>query len=792
MYKGLKYWGKKPHNIWSKYILTYCQQNDIVLDVFAGSGVCALEAVQIGRRAISIDLNPMSKFIVEFLVSDFNEELFIKEGNEVCNKVYNYLKEIDQYSTECVNCSTICLVINYKWEKNEVYEIGYTCDVCKNNLTKEPSKNDIKKCKEINNIKISNWFPDKDLPLGSAFTRSFRIQTENKYKNIWTHRNLAIQAFLFSEVCKVQDKATMTALLFAFTSSLHLTTKMCVPRREDAKRPFSTSWGRSAFIMASRQMEMNPLVTFQRSCFERQGVLSVKKSTRDKFEGKVKIAKSVDQFFHDNTYNLLLLTADASQIDKIIPKLSVDFVLTDPPYGGLVQYLSLSSLWTVWLEKIDKNFEMDFMSEVTINDSNNFESYHRMLTKIFKSVEKVLKNERKMVVTFHNDQVNIWNSLLRATDAAGFAMKKIIYQPNRRTGESNVANPYGTSASDFYLRFEKANNSDSRNGNNVNREQSQYARVVIDAAKQVILERGEPTDLAFLMNGIYVQLAQHGHFLEGTLEDITQILEQEKDNTFIVYPETDKRLGGKWWINSRVQNYPNLPLSERLETAIIQKLKREISVSYDEILAEIFQTFPNGLTPAAKDVRDILDEYGFQDKKNKKWRLKPSFDLNETQHSIFIGKIAKIGINSGFDIWIGQREQSDIFNGQPLRNLINNQKPFLGIDEVALRRLKMIDLIFLDQNNIKAVIEIENSTSITSALERASHISEDVLRLIVIPDERLNFMKRKMLEPLFAEYYERGRWNTLTYSEVDKIVNNLGNKSISKNELLKELSHGKR
>ena len=52
MYKAMKYWGKKPNNIFREYINNYSRPNEIVLDAFAGSGVCPLEAIQIGRKAI--------------------------------------------------------------------------------------------------------------------------------------------------------------------------------------------------------------------------------------------------------------------------------------------------------------------------------------------------------------------------------------------------------------------------------------------------------------------------------------------------------------------------------------------------------------------------------------------------------------------------------------------------------------------------------------------------------------------------------------------------------------------
>ena len=65
MYSMHKYWARKPHNVVSEYINHYSKEGEIVLDPFLGSGVTALEAIKAGRKAIGIDLDPMSIFITE-------------------------------------------------------------------------------------------------------------------------------------------------------------------------------------------------------------------------------------------------------------------------------------------------------------------------------------------------------------------------------------------------------------------------------------------------------------------------------------------------------------------------------------------------------------------------------------------------------------------------------------------------------------------------------------------------------------------------------------------------------
>lgn len=61
------YFTKQVWNVVQEYIQHFSQKGDLVLDPFGGSGVTAIEAMMTERRAIHLDLNPMSVFLVESL-----------------------------------------------------------------------------------------------------------------------------------------------------------------------------------------------------------------------------------------------------------------------------------------------------------------------------------------------------------------------------------------------------------------------------------------------------------------------------------------------------------------------------------------------------------------------------------------------------------------------------------------------------------------------------------------------------------------------------------------------------
>lgn len=63
------YFTKQAYQIVQAYIKNFTNKNDLVLDPFGGTGVTAVEALMIGRRAIHVDLNPLSIFFVKNLIS---------------------------------------------------------------------------------------------------------------------------------------------------------------------------------------------------------------------------------------------------------------------------------------------------------------------------------------------------------------------------------------------------------------------------------------------------------------------------------------------------------------------------------------------------------------------------------------------------------------------------------------------------------------------------------------------------------------------------------------------------
>jgi DNA modification methylase len=774
IYTAMKYWGKKPHNIWGAYIENYTPEKGIYLDPFSGSGVSAFEAVKAGKKVIAFDLNPLTCFNIEVLCSNFDKIKFTKKVNEIINKIQEDEKYKELFIIECPKCGYKEAIVQHaKREKKEVYEIGIICNSCKEKkldsngrfICNNKSLIELKD-KEVN---IPYWYPKKQFPKSQSFSNSFINQIGgNSFSNLWTNRNLYVISKIFDEILKENDENLKKQLLFGFIQSIHLCTKMSVPRREEANRAFSTSWGRSAYLCSSRQMEMNPLLVFKSSCFGKQSVESSLSNIK-KYIGKIPKIKYVDysnKKDRTKSFDIKYGAIDINTLTDYIDEKSIDFIMTDPPYGGLVQYLDLSLIWLVWLEKYNKKFNPNYEAEITINkETQDLATYKSRFQNGIKNLFKVLKDDGKIIFTFHNKNLKIWNAFLNAISLSGFKIEKVIHQQNRRTGESNVANPYGTSATDLYIRCIKSPVT------NLKTDKDEFEEFIIRKAIQLIVQRNEPTPYQILFNGLLVEISEAGFDLEDFDIKIESTLKRYVGKIFEFTNNEDKKGGNLWWFKSPEEyiKYPDKDLKSRVEETVISLLRQKVSVTIDDVIGKIFVKYPNGLTPDIRSITDLLKKYA--DKSGGKWIYKGGEIEEEfTKHTEILFLLNKIGKKLGFETFIGKREQPEKYKGKRLREYtdFDNLKK-LNFDIEQRKRIEMIDMLWLDKTGkIRFVIEVENSTNFTSGIQRGSNLSKDIPKLMIIPNKRESEFKR-LKDPLFLENFKEHRWKYSFYNDIFRL-----------------------
>lgn len=784
MYLIHKYWARKPHNVVSEYIKNYTKEGDIVLDPFCGSGPTPTEAIKLGRKGIGIDLNPISTFLTRMTTIPVDIPKIKSPFEEIednCKKEIN-----DLYKTKCKKCgnTAITLATIFDREKAEHLEIRYYCGNCKARNAKKPDDEDLKLLKKIEKMEVPYWYPAQRLAYnGNDFKEGTHIPEVDSVDKLFTKRNLISLSILFNQIEKIKESKVQDIFKFAFTSMSHLASRMCPVAKPGGKGHWSkfsatSFWSQHRYYLPIISMESNVWMLFRSAIEAKQGIINGKTDSNN----QIKYYKEAKKFSDlKDGANIFLKTHNALELTQIIPKNSVDYVFTDPPYGGAVQYFELSTLWASWL-KMDLNYN----DEITINQNQNkdFEYYHKMLSAAFKQAYDVLKPGRYMTVTFHSTDINVWTSIIRAVILAGFDLEKIIYQPPARPSAKGLLQPYGSAVGDYYIRFKKPEIEKQNHIEQV--DEKRYKRIIIESAKKIIAERGEPTPYTFILNGIIVELKKEGALLSGT-QNPDKVMKDFVDKEFVLVDAKDengKSIGKKWWLKepSSVPYLEMIPLVDRVESAVVDVLRRKIKVSFDDVQQEIFIKYPNALTPDTHDIKEILKEYATPTKEGN-WMLKPQVKVRESEHSRMICYLALLGQKAGFGVWIGEKEQGEMYNKEKLSSFVTNKNPvWRFIPTMNLDRVKQIDVIWHDEGRVKYEFEVENTTAITEAIVRGSNIPHDnIKRLIVIPEEREALLFRKMKEPMLNENIIKNNWKFLFYKNIENFFEK--NKKTKKIEL---------
>lgn len=743
MYLMHKFWARKPDNVVSEYISHYSRKNEIILDPFCGSGVTPIEALKLHRKAIATDIDPISNFITRMSIIPINLDDFKNAFESIETNVKPKLDNL--YSTKCPKCGGQAQIICTYWHNDTVGQIrNLLCPKDGVVRGKDLDTSDLELLQTISKQEIPHWYPKGNLqyPNGRDFKEGTHIKGLESISSLFTKRNLIANSILYNEIESLSNKIVRDLMKFAFSSMLAQTTKMML--WSDSSRP---SWKVHRYWVPPNNVELNVWDRFENRYFD---VLHGKEDAQ-KIIGYV----TEGQSFADLSGKDFVIGFQSALnlLDKptLMPSDSIDYVFTDPPYGGSVQYMELSAMWCAWLsgKNNDSRFQMNYDEEVTINDAQgkDFDFYHKMLRASFEEIYRVLKPSHWLTVTFHNTEIRIYNSIIKAIVLSGFDLEKIVYQPPAKKGAKQQLQPYGSAIGDYYIRFRKpAKRMGLHNESEIAKER--YERIIVDAVKGMIAKRGEPTPYSLIINSyayIYDDLKKNGYYLTEP-EGIDKILKKQlKSNTEFVIHE------GKWWFKdpSSVPFIERVPLNERVEISVMNVLYRKIKVSYDEILQEIFIKFPNSLTPETQSVMDVLKDNA-KKTPDGNWMLDPNVKKRFNEHDNIVEKIALIGQKLGYEVHAdlqGWRKDS-----------------FPQITADNSRHVKEIDVVWYTPKVITHEFEVENTTGLWSAIVRGSSItSPNVKRFMVIPEERQKSFNERLNLPVLQEKIKQEKWRYILY-----------------------------
>ena len=463
------YWSKKPPSAIRQYIQHYTRPGDIVLDPLCGSGTSALAALMEGRAAIAVDLSPIATFIAKHYCTPID----VRELEEAFESLQARVKpQMDWlYETRCDRCdgkaTTAFTVYSYVFQcsrclekvplsdcveaegvtatgkpktiaacpkcferghieeisttRNERFDrvpvmVSYVCqEGCgsrrEERLHNDPDpkkrvffeRYDLGKLEEIESKEIPYWYPQHRMmnvesqtePWGDkwrAGTSSFRTVAE-----LFTTRNLWALAAYKQAIDSIESVDLRVLLTWVLLKS----SKMM--------RYCSDGIGRitSGTYYVPQISRDSHVPSYIAEAF---------KDIRTHHAAKLEILPN------RGVSPVILSTQDARDLQAITSD-SVDYIFTDPPYAGKVQYGELNFVWEAWLE-----FDTHWHDrEIIVNQTRGTtdEDWARMMLLAMSECYRVLKPGRWISLCYHDTSEGTWQLVQDLMTEIGFIPEQL-------------------------------------------------------------------------------------------------------------------------------------------------------------------------------------------------------------------------------------------------------------------------------------------------------------------------------------------------------------------------------
>ena len=481
IYNAHSYHTKVPHKAIMRYILHYTEPGDVVFDGFCGTGMTGVAAQLCGdkttveslgyrvgkdgtiyqeekgegektdwipfsklglRRAILNDLSPAATFIAYNFNSPADVESFeretkriLREVEDECGWMYetlhidgktkgriNYTVWSDVFvCPECarevvfweaavnkaagkVNKEFPCPHCDARLDKRNMDRswvtkldktIGQTIrqakqapalinySVGKRRFEKVPGTFDLALIERIDRLENPYWFPTARMPEGEESRRNDDIGLTYVH-HFYTKRNLWMLSAINGRL-QIKTRLIFQAVVATLCSRL---VRYNMGNRGNG--PLSGTLYVSSLIAETRPTWVIP------------------RKAKDFAQAFVAPSHSCGD------------TQSTSALD--LPNNGVDYIFTDPPFGGNLMYSELNFLWESWLKVLTNNQKEAITNKI---QGKGLPEYQLLMTACFQEAYRVLKPGRWMTVEFHNSQNRVWNAIQEALQSTGFIIADV-------------------------------------------------------------------------------------------------------------------------------------------------------------------------------------------------------------------------------------------------------------------------------------------------------------------------------------------------------------------------------
>jgi len=531
------YFTRQTWNVVQSYIKNFTKPDDLVLDPFGGSGITLVEALMTGRKAIHLDLNPLSAFMVKSLIAPVDKVAFLNSFS-----------------------------------------------VIKNQFEKLVPKNDIEIKKTLKKYKIPKGL-DLSLP------KNADVET---VKDLFTDKQIAELALLKFLINKEPNENIKNSLLLAFYNTVSVINKTFHETPKGGGNHFGYYY----------RYRLAPNPAF--------------KNTMQVFEGKIKrINNGKDEmsyFINEDTIdNAQIIKGTATDL-SFLPRESVDYIYTDPPYGKKIPYLDLSAMWNAWLDlKVtDEDYELEAIEGGERNKSKD--DYNQLIAQSIREMYRVLKFDRWLSFVFAHKDPEFWHLIINTAESCGFEYAGAVAQKNGQTSFKKRQNPFTVLSGQLIINFRKVRNPRAIMNANLG---MNISEIVMQTVEGIIAKHNGAT-LEQINDELIIKGLELGFLdlLKKEYSDLTPFLM----SSFDYDAETEL-----FTIRKNTKLTANIPLELRIRYYLIsylRRMERENKLpTFDNIILDILPLLKNGETPENQTVLSVLEDIAERTGQGS-WRLK--------------------------------------------------------------------------------------------------------------------------------------------------------------------------
>jgi len=257
-------------------------------------------------------------------------------------------------------------------------------------------KSDLRLLDRIESEPITGSFPKVEIPWGDLYRNGYHEGITHLH-HFYTRRNLIVFSALWDEVQK-QPPELRDALCFWLLS-------------------YNASHGTIMTRVVAKKGQEDLVVTSSQPGVLYVSGLPVEKNIFSGLRRKLKTITQAFEITHNNESSVEVHNTSSLSMD--LPDESVDYLFTDPPFGGNIPYAEVNFLNEAWLGQTT-----NVTDEVIVSpyQGKSVDDYQILLQSALSEANRVLKRNGKATIVFHSASARVWNALRTAYEEAGFGI----------------------------------------------------------------------------------------------------------------------------------------------------------------------------------------------------------------------------------------------------------------------------------------------------------------------------------------------------------------------------------